>query len=198
MFGLLEIFLEVWKIKVGPIKYEMDEEEVKGIKKKVKSVFKTCKRISKEESLKAAMLEFPKKDLKNNPDLMFAQQPLFKAIEKSEMTNLSKALGAIYEFLTIMFTYFDLDFNLEPKRAILAEKTLKLNGILKELEELNAKYTELVNKVEELKENLKEKENFLNELEAKMALYKNRLKIATSLTKGLASEKKNWMDNSEK
>jgi len=52
-----------------------------------------------------------------------------------------------------------LDFNLEPKRKELKEKTDELNGILAELDELNRVYNELVNKVNTLKENLREKEN---------------------------------------
>jgi len=104
MMPLLDIFLEVWKIKIGNIKFEMDEVEVKGIKKKVKSTFKTCKRISKDSKLKDEMLEFPKEELKNYSQIMFELEPKFKEIKKEEVCSLSQALVAVYEFLNIMFT----------------------------------------------------------------------------------------------
>lgn len=94
MFDLLDVFLELWSVK-QKIVYVKEEVEVRGIKKKQKSSFKTCKALAKEIKIKDEMLVFPKDELKNNKDLMFALLPKFKAIKEEECVALSVALGAI-------------------------------------------------------------------------------------------------------
>jgi len=139
MFDLLELFLEVWKIKVQKIVWEFDEITEKGVIKKAKSVFKTCKTLSKQCKLKDEMIDFPRNELKYHPEVMQEIIPKFKELNKHELGKISVALTAIYEFMNIMITYFDLDFKLEPQRKILKEKKEQLDEILIELNELNSK-----------------------------------------------------------
>jgi len=104
MFDLLELFLEVWKIKVQKIVWEFDEITEKGVIKKAKSVFKTCKTLSKQCKLKDEMIDFPRNELKYHPDVMQEIIPKFKELNKEELGKISVALTAIYEFMNIMIT----------------------------------------------------------------------------------------------
>lgn len=104
MFDLLEIFLEIWKINVGKILWEFDEITERGTIKKAKSVFKTCKTLSRQCKLKDEMIDFPRNELKFHPEVMQALIPKFKECDKVELGKISAALTAIYEFVFIMIT----------------------------------------------------------------------------------------------
>jgi len=92
MFDLMEIFLETWKVKVQKIIYEFDDISEKGIKRKVKSVFKTCKNIMRQYKLKDELCDFPKRDLKLNPEIMGVVIPKFKELNKEEIIKTNPAL----------------------------------------------------------------------------------------------------------
>lgn len=101
MMPLLGIFLEVWNTKEESetgkkLAYEMEEIEENGKKKKQKSFYKTSQRVnSSVKSLVQEMLDFPKGNLKNFPDVMFRLETEFKEIDREAMKGISSALLAI-------------------------------------------------------------------------------------------------------
>jgi len=64
----------------------------KGLKRKVKSVFKTCKTLHKNSRLKEEMLDFPKQELKFNAEIFQQVTPKFQELNKDDLSKLNVAL----------------------------------------------------------------------------------------------------------
>mmetsp|Transcript_13620 Transcript_13620/g.11393 ORF Transcript_13620/g.11393 Transcript_13620/m.11393 type:complete len:86 (+) Transcript_13620:1258-1515(+) len=76
------------------------------------------------------MLDFPKEQLKNYPDVMFKLEEKFKDVSREEMGKISKALLAIFDFVGVMVEFFGLDLRLEPARKELKEEQDKLAKLI--------------------------------------------------------------------
>jgi len=202
MMDLLEIFLQVWDIREQfengkKLVYEMEEIDDNGKKKKQKSFYKTSQRINSSCKLKDKMLDFPKEQLKNYPDIMFKLEEKFKDVIREEMGKLSSALLAIFDFVGVMVEFFGLDLRLEPARIELKEEQDKLAKLIARVGALSKEYNELVAKVTALEIALQVEIDKLKALENQLETMQRRKVVAIKLTDGLKGEKQNWLKAAE-
>ena len=113
-------------------------------------------------------------------------------LSEKAISNASKALIPVRIWVQAMITYSEVLKIVNPKRAIAAEMTAKLEVVMKNLNEKRAKVKEIDEKLAKLTAEQKALEKKSNDLNEDIEECGKRLVRAEKMIGGLAGEKDRW------
>jgi len=138
------------------------------------------------------LIEYDKDNIQDS--LVQKVKPLMvlDVLSEKAISNASKALIPVRIWVQAMITYSEVLKIVNPKRAIAAEMTAKLEVVMKNLNEKRAKVKEIDEKLAKLTAEQKALEKKSNDLNEDIEECGKRLVRAEKMIGGLAGEKDRW------
>ena len=135
-------------------------------------------------------------DKDNIPDSLIAKvEPMMEkeeALSEASIKKASQALVAVRLWAMAMITYHKVLKIVNPKRAVAAEMTAKLEVVMKNLNEKRAKVKEINDKLADLQSKQNALEAKQQALEDEIDDSRKKLGRASKMLEGLAGEKDRW------